>query len=177
MSASGQKRTLGIDVLHWILMNLKLNGHVVDGCKQFKEKIVLPPDLLKDDPDWINVFVQGTLNVKLDPTSMALFEVNQGLHTLDINLSHPPHVYRDGREIENNTIQPTNDLPFNGDFQLWRANLMNGRLGTSYNCYLIRRVGSGYQDIAEILGSFHFRSKGNFLTGDPVKVDVYFSNP
>jgi len=146
---------------------LILNGNVVDGCGRFADELFLPPDLLKDDLGWIKTFVPGTLNIKLHDKSTSLFGKSKGLRSLDSNSEYPPHIYRDGQEIGNNT---------KGGVQLWRATLLNVRLGTSYNCYVIRRIGSDYQYVAEILGSIHFRDEDNFMTNDPVKLEVFFSN-
>lgn len=153
------------------MSTLKFNGRIVDGAGLFKTQIALPDDLLAGYENWMPEFVQGTLNIHF-PKLPGEFH-GMGLRFLDLNDTFPPTVYRDGSDIFNNTIQPDSTNPRRGDLQLWRAILVNHQTNTEHKCFLIRRVGSGYRDKAEILGQFNFRETWAFRNDQLVTVTVY----
>lgn len=153
--------------------NFSVSGAVVGGCGRFRDEILLPDDLLIGHDDWMPSFVQGTLNILLSLAELPEPLCSSGLRALDLNRSFPPIIYRSGADIPDNTIKPTAEEPRSGDLQLWRAKLINHNTEAEYSCFLIRRVGSGYRDKAEILGQYNFRSTCDFKDGDNVTLTVF----
>ncbi len=152
---------------------IKIWGEVVGGCRKFREKIHLPEDLLVGHEDWMPSFVQGTLNIQFPISDLPQSLQSAGLRALDLNDSFPPAIYRIGADVPNNTIQPNVDSPRRGDVQLWKAILSNLQTQTEHNCFLIRRVESGYEDKAEILGQQNFRDECQFVDGHLVSIQVF----
>jgi hypothetical protein len=150
-----------------------IHGKVVRGCRKFRDQIFLPADLLSGHEDWMPSFVQGTLNVEFLISTLPICYQLHGLRTLDLNDSFSPSIYRPGTDVPSNTIGPSDQNPRRGDLQLWRAILRNRQTQTEHNCFLIRRVESGYTDKAEILGQHNFRENWNFSDGHQVSIEVF----
>ena len=145
---------------------------VVSGCRKFRKQICLPENLLNGHESWMPSFVQGTLNIQLSMSNLPQPLRSAGLPGLDLSDSFRLAIYRTGADVLNNTMQPTAGNPRRGDLQLWRAILHNHKTQTSHNCFMIRRVGSGYRDIAEILGQQNFRDGCKFNDVDKVSIQV-----
>ena len=152
--------------------NISVTGIVVSGCRKFRKQIYLPEDLINAHEAWMPSFVQGTLNVQLSMSDLPRPLRSAGLPALDLSDSFRPAIYRAGTDVPNNTIQPNAENPRRGDLQLWRAILHNHSTQTKHNCFMIRRVGSGYKNIAEILGQQNFRDVNKFKDGDQVSIQV-----
>ena len=118
-------------------------------------------------------FVQGTLNIQFSASELPVRFQAHGLRSLDLNDSFPPAIYRAGTEVPNNTIKPSSENPRRGDLQLWRSVLVNHQTKTEHQCYLIRRVESGYRDKAEVLGRQNFRCEVGYLNSHTVLLTVY----
>jgi hypothetical protein len=149
---------------------LMFNGIVASGCGLFRKEIVLPENLISDQESWMPTFVQGTLNIQLMLSELPKGFGPEGLRFIDLNKDYPPDIYRLGSEVENNTLKPNSERPQRGDLQLWKALLTHKRTSTSHKCFLMRRVGSGYRDKAEILGQSNFKENWDFQNGDQVSV-------
>ena len=152
---------------------ITITGTVVGGCREFRKKICLPEDLLSGHEDWMPSFVQGTLNVLFPISELPQFLQSAGLRALDLNESFPPAIYRNGADVPDNTIRPNACNPRRGDLQLWKAILCDHRAQKRHQCFLIRRVDSGYKDKAEILGQQNFRDDCQFVDGHQVSIDIF----
>ena len=151
----------------------KARGNVVGGCQKFRELIRLPDNLLAGHEDWMPTFVQGTLNVEVPIASLPNILRSDGFKGLDLNELFPPAIYRAGADVPSNTIQPNTQNPRRGDVQLWRTTMDNLQTRTSFNCFIIRRVESGYKNIAEILGQLNFRDECRFEDGHQISIQVF----
>ena len=152
---------------------IEIRGVVVSGCGRFRAEIHLPDDLISGHEAWMASFVQGTLNIQFPTPSLPQPLRAAGLRGLDLNQSFVPAIYRVGTDVPNNTIQPNANNSRRGDLQLWRAVLRNLQAQTEHNCFLIRRVDSGYRDKAEILGQQNFRDECQFEDGHHVTLQVF----
>lgn len=155
------------------MTTLKVNGRVVDGSGLFRKQIGLPADLLSGHEEWMSEFVPGTLNIQFVMSELPSEFHGEGLRCLDLSDAFPPSIYRAASDIDNNTIQPTATNPRRGDLQLWIALLVNHQTNTEHRCFLMRRVGSGYRDKAEILGERNFRETWAFQNDHKVTVTIY----
>jgi hypothetical protein len=153
---------------------IDIQGVVVSGCGKFRDEILLPNNLLSGYKDWMHAFAQGTLNVRFSISGLPQPLQTNGLKDLDLNDSFPPAIYQSGTVIPSNTIQPNAQNPRRGDLQLWRAILNNCQTRTEHKCYLIRRVGSGYSDVAEILGQQNFHDDCSFADGHQVSIQMFY---
>ncbi len=150
-----------------------ITGKVVDGSGLFRKQIVLPVDLIDGHETWMNSFVQGTLNIQISIASLPATFQSNGLRALDLNDTFKPAIYRCGSAVPNNTIQPNTQNLRRGDLQLWKALLENQETQSEHQCFLLRRVESGYRDKAEILGQHHFKSKFGFSNGHRISITIY----
>lgn len=137
-------------------MDVKLlfEGHIADGVHKFTEQLVVPGANALPVPiiGWPETLWRGTLNFQIAPGGvpdeyLARFSSGSVKH-LDtrrfIALAELP-----ARAIVGNTLLPTSAEPNTGIAQIWRASITALHSGLQAQCWVLRRIGSGYENVLE----------------------------
>ena len=157
---------------------LRFHGRVVPGCHRFHTQVVIPGrDALEAacPVGWPELLHPGTLNVQIDPEGRpSAFDTPDGLRALDTGVVAPAFVIPGGR-IKGNTLCPTPENPSNGTAQVWRAELEHA--DGCQPCWVLRRIGSGYSGVLELVSEYHLRNLLGLQPDDPVSVLLYDGPP
>ncbi|MCB9991628.1 MAG: hypothetical protein H6867_09740 [Rhodospirillales bacterium] len=76
--------------------------------------------------------------------------------------------------IKNNSLRPAPGMhPRRGDANVWRCAVENLESGISFDAWLVRRIGSAYSDIIELMSSQKLRPAYDLESGTPIKVTAF----
>lgn len=164
-------------------MEIKFIGVVSKGCGLFANQNPLPTTVaeLAHLEDWPNSFEQGTFNIKVNKENIPIIAnfdfMSQGVRCLDLHPEFPPAAYLNYSVIPNNTITPEKKGENAGDLQFWKTTLHVPDKSISHNCYMLRRVRSGYAFDIELVSNLHLRNDFGLENGGQVILTVFGENP
>jgi len=144
---------------------LTFNGHISKGAGLFATQLVVPGtrELPAPIPNWPAQLHPGTLNFKVSANGFPL-EFLQHFGTASVKhldkRSFKPLVELPGALIRNNTLPATAQQPDRGNAQIWKATIVS-TLGTSAECWVLRRICSGYSDVLECVSERALRKALN----------------
>ena len=159
-------------------MEIELKGIVSNGSDKFTKEILLPtnvPELANID-NWPDSLVQGTFNIKISTTEfpdLECFNLNElGVRRLDRSSNFLPIAYLDHSIIPKNTITPNMKGEYAGDLQFWKAILNFPNKNIIHNCYMLRRVKSGYAYDIEFVSNIHLKTEFDIVNDDNVFITL-----
>ena len=79
----------------------------------------------------------------------------------------------DSLAIQNNKLRPKQDNPHRGDAQVWRTALIAEHLQEPYDCWVLRRIGSGIKRQLEIVSDRMLRRELGLIDKMNVIVHLY----
>jgi hypothetical protein len=141
------------------LDELTFEGAVVGGLGRFGLEIGVPGRAqLPDAPeDWPESLARGTLNFRVHELAASLrdrgwpdiqrFDRREFAAAFEI-----PH-----NALRSNTLGPEPGAPEKGRAQVWRARLEAEQRAAS--CWVLRRIGSGYADVLELVSGQRLREE------------------
>lgn len=123
-------------------------------------------------PDaWPEVLHPGTLNVRINPEGRPPgFDTLDGVSVLDTGVVASAFIIPQNR-INGNTLCPTPENQRKGTAQVWRADLEHAN--GCQPCWALRRIGSGYRDVLEVVSEYYLRDLIGLQNGDSVAVVLH----
>ena len=123
--------------------------------------------------DWPESVQPGTLNIRLSsfPDEYLAAFGALSVQALDTRIFRP-EAELPWKEIQNNTLSPTQNAPDRGNAQIWRATLKADRTGSERQCWVLRRIGSGLTRNLELVAGEHLRSEPALEDGDEVTLTL-----
>lgn len=159
------------------MLHLDFGCSVGVGVGQYSELVFPSREEFEGLPEgWKDRMEPGSLNANVMGFPFDFSELvdgeGYGLTRLD-NSSFKPVAIIPGHLIENNLLVPTDINPNRGDAQIWPCEV--SRVGTSdtFNAWAVRRVGSGYNDVIELMSANHLRSQHDLNTHDQIKLRLF----
>jgi CTP-dependent riboflavin kinase len=157
---------------------LEFRGVYVKGEGVFSVIIQIPGhcDFTKSIEGWPAVMHEGTLNVKIDPDGFPQELIS---HFGSKSVKHfdsrrfRPEAEIPAHAIGGNTLLPTEVCPDKGNGQVWNANIIELKSQNSKDCWVFRRIGSGYGDVLELVAEESISVALSLKYGDPVTVLMY----
>lgn len=150
-------------------VTLHFEGHVADGAHKFAEQLVIPGAALLPVPieGWPEKLWPGTLNFRIAPNGfprdyLTRFRSASVKH-LD-SRQFIPLAQLSASLIIGNTLPPTKDEPERGIAQIWRATITVAS-GPATQCWVLRRIGSGYSTVLETVAERALRAVLNAPKG------------
>lgn len=138
---------------------LIFEGYVRSGQGGFS-KMVIPgkTDESYFPEDWPAELALGSLNVRITgyPAEFQQRGWGTSVALLDSRLFQPAFVLP-GRAILNNSIPAHPSDTRTGDAQVWRASFE--RQDVAHPCWVLRRLGSGYRDVLELVSEVRIRDR------------------
>jgi hypothetical protein len=153
---------------------LTFRGRVTPGIGLFSLQIVVPgrAQLGADaPPDWPALLSPGTLNVRVSSNGWPdAIDQRRQIEQVD-NGEFRPALVIPHQRIENNTLGPREGHPLCGTGQAWRAEFSIRDQKAS--CWILRRIGSGYRDVIELVSDSNLRAKYSLTDDDSVLLDAW----
>jgi hypothetical protein len=153
-------------------------GTYSSGASRFAKEIDLSATIgpLKEINGWPHSLVPGTFNIDIDESNWPVIpdlDFNtSGVGCLDRSHSFPPVVYLDYSVVPKNTLNPEKSGEFGGDLQFWRAIMRINQANEPLNCYMMRRVRSGYRTKIEVVSDVHISTKYELVHGHAIELRV-----
>lgn len=160
-------------------MKITFVGKYGGGASLFASENVLPNPIeeLSQIAQWPHSFVPGTFNIDVDVSKWPQIEgLNfrlRGVTCLDRTDLFQPAAYLHYTTIPNNTLNPMKNGEYAGDLQFWRAVLRLQGIEETVNCYMLRRVKSGYRNKIEVVSDIHFKDTFQIQHGHYVELTVF----
>lgn len=158
--------------------SLEFSGRYAKGATLFSQKIQIPGqcEINKLIDGWPASVHPGTMNVKIDPEGfppalISRFRTKSVKH-LDSSLFRPITEIP-AHAIGGNTLPPTDTWPERGNGQVWHARITNQKSQNIRDCWLLRRIGSGYADVLEFVAGESLSTALGLSYGDPVRAVIY----
>ena len=157
-------------------MEITVDGFYASGSNRFAVEILLPGKDVIGIEEWS--VVKGTFNVRVAEESLlhcGLLGVDtKKVKALDRNPDFKPAAYLRYDAIPNNTLYPGSNgrSEYCGDLQIWRCCLSLPRRDMNVDCFVFRRVDSGYRYIVEIVSDTHISSRYGVNHGEPVSLTI-----
>ncbi len=155
---------------------LVFQGAIISGIGRYSDLMIPGRDELPQAPgDWPKTLYRGSLNIKIDPEGYPReFEAFCGprkVPFLDTGFFPPEFtIHRD--QIVNNKLEPRPNCERRGHAQVWRAHVKVVDTSTTFDCWVLRRFGSGLCDQLECVSEDHLRSRHNLQDDLPVRVTL-----
>lgn len=158
--------------------SLEFEGRYTRGIGCFSKCIQMPGqcEVTKTIDGWPANVHPGTMNVKIDPAGFP-HALTSRFNTKSIghldsrlfkSITEIP-----ARDIGGNTLSPTITCPDKGNGQVWRARITKLMSWDSRDCWLFRRIGSGYTDILEFVAGESLSTALELSHGDSVRAVIY----
>lgn len=155
-------------------MMLTFHGVVTDGIGRFGNDMIVPGVSSISSPirDWPDVLHPGTFNVLVRALPPEYLErIGPNVAALD-HRKFLPEAELGWAEIERNTLTPTRARPDRGNAQIWRATIKVEQTGRHAQCWVLRRIGSGYRDKFECVAAVRLRDELAVVSGDRVRLEM-----
>lgn len=158
--------------------HLEFFGTYQNGAHRFAVEIQIPGqcEWTNRIQGWPVIPHPGTMNVNIAadgfPKSFVARFGAKSVKHLDSRLFRsvaeiPAHA------IGGNTLPPTIDRPDRGNGQVWRARITKVASQQSRDCWLFRRIGSGYSTVLEFVSSESLSAALVLSPGDPIATVIY----
>ncbi len=157
---------------------LKFEGVYAEGSGYFSVKIQIPGhcDFTKPIEGWPAVMHEGTMNVKINsdgfPQELISRFGSKSVKHFD-SRRFKPEAEIPAQAIGGNTLRPTEACPDEGNGQVWSATIIELKSQNSKDCWVFRRIGSGYGEVLELVAEESISSALSLKYGDPVTVLMY----
>lgn len=152
---------------------LVFEGRTAGGADRFAAELRVPGsnELQFEIPGWPVRLFPGTLNIKINaggfpPKFLTRFG-SPSIKRLDSRL-FKPIVELPAHLIANNTLPPAKERPDRGNAQIWRATLFVVGSQAKTDCWVLRRIGSGYDNVLECVSAQPLRE----VLGAPKPLEV-----
>lgn len=151
---------------------MRFKGKITDGIGKHVELVVPGREDLESAPaDWPVKLQPGSLNILVDTSGYPEAFVSMPLGCSVANLDDDclPPVFQIPRDkMHNNKLTPTPESPRRGTGQVWRATLTTDMV--KIDCWVLRRIGSGFVDKLELVSHEHLRNTYNLQNDQHVTV-------
>ncbi len=155
---------------------LRFKGVYTEGHNVFSKIIQIPGhcNFTKPIEGWPAVMHLGTMNVKINPDGfpqelISHFGSNSVKHFDSRRFK--PKAEIPAHAIGGNTLLPTEACPDKGNGQVWSATIIIEQ--NRMDCWVFRRIGSGYEDVLELVAEESISVALGLEYGDPVTVMMY----
>ena len=120
---------------------------------------------------WPDHMQPGSLNANIlrMPINLDVLGPGYGVQKLD-NRRLIPACVIPFDQIRKNLLVPSNDNPERGNAQIWECKVTVAKTSKIFNAWAVRRSGSAYSNVIEIMSDRHLRKAYDLQTGDAVKV-------
>ncbi len=158
--------------------SLKFRGVYAEGHNAFSKLIQIPGhcDFTRAIPGWPAVMHPGTMNVRINPDGFPQELISRfgskSVRHFDSRL-FKPIAEIPAQAIGGNTLLPNEECPDRGNGQVWSATIIELRSQDSIGCWLFRRIGSGYEDVLELVAEKSISSALALKIGDPVTIVIH----
>lgn len=156
------------------MKSIELEAVISGGMGMYSELTFPKKDALPDLPgQWAQAMCPGSLNTVITryPDNMDDLGEGYGVQKLDgKKLEAAAIVPHD--MIENNALKPTTYSPERGDAQIWPCEVTVESTSKTFNAWAVRRIGSAYSDVIELMSPDKLRDKHNLSDGTKVKVKI-----
>ncbi|GEM_PF-1418340 len=165
-------------------------AHVTDGMGMYSE-LTFPtrrelfnmqaagtPVAVKPDTQWLDTIQPGSLNATIarDGYPAALEALGQGYQVQKLdNGTFEPELVIPQNKIGRNMIKPSAHMPEKGAAQIWPCEVENLKTHEKFNAYAVRRIGSAYHDVIELMSDKKLRDAHKLETGTPIKLTLLSS--
>lgn len=160
-------------------LRLVFQGVVQSGMGMYSELSFPGPDEIARAPsDWPDpeTMQPGSLNIAITeyPDNLEnLTGVTNRITGLD-NGHFQPEFSIPAASIGANALMPRNGGdPKRGIAQIWRCNVENQDTGEKFDAWVVRRIGSAYYNILELMADRKLRDTHNLEDGTPVTLTVF----
>lgn len=125
--------------------------------------------------DWPDRMFKGSLNAAVDKYPDEFERLGKGLEVQKLdNKTFPPALTIPQGAIGNNTLAPRPGMPERGAAQAWRARIeVEGRAGATADVWAVRRIGSAYYDIIELMSEKKLRDALGLQNGDKIRLTLF----
>ena len=76
-------------------------------------------------------------------------------------------------DIGNNMLTPSKNNPERGTAQIWECTVSAANTSTEFNAWAVRRIGSAYSDVIEIMSDKHLRNEYGLENGTEITVKLH----
>ena len=151
--------------------SLIFNCVVTDGMGMYSE-LDFP-----NHPKWPAKMHAGSLNATIDRSGFpaALEKIKHdgyGVQKLDSKTFAPLFTIKQ-EDIGNNSLGPTSYTPERGTAQIWACHVSAPSASIEFNAWAVRRIGSAYSNVIEIMSDKHLRKTYGLKNDMPIIVKLY----
>ena len=162
------------------MAELKFRGAYARGANLFARQIHIPGDseFTKTIKGWPAVVHPGTMNVKISPDGFPQELISRfgskSVKHFDSRL-FKPIIELTANVIGGNTLLPTETEPSRGNGQIWGTTITEQKSQNKMDCWVFRRIGSGYTDVLECVAGESISTALRLKHEDLVTVVMYGS--
>lgn len=125
---------------------------------------------------WADEMQPGSLNANIEefPADFDELADGQGYDVQKLDDSgFKPAAIIPAELIENNALQPRPSNPKRGQAQIWPCEVSVIGTSKTFNAWAVRRNGSAYTDVIEIMSDQHLRKTYGIKNGDRLNVRLF----
>lgn len=155
---------------------LYFTGIVISGCGQYSELEFPDKSKINGAPgDWPHSLFKGSLNIRINRDGYPVEFSRLGYRNVLVldEIGFQPEFIIPGQLIKNNKLLPTPEFLSRGSAQIWRAVLINKNSEEYFNCWVVRRFGSGLSQDIELVSDYYLREKVKVKDGNNVVVCIF----
>lgn len=151
--------------------SLIFNCVVADGMGMYSE-LDFP-----SHPMWPEKMQAGSLNARINsdgfPKSLdKMGKSGYGVQKLD-NKKFSSLFNIAQQDIGNNSLGPTPQEPERGIAQVWKCSVSVDNSHVEFDAWMVRRIGSAYMDVIELMSDKHLRDSYGLQSGMPITLKVH----
>lgn len=161
---------------------LVFEARITDGMGMYSElKFPTRSELFNNQAtaaqvEWLDSIQPGSLNITVDrdgyPAQIEDLGKGYNVQKLDNGL-FPPELVIAQSKIGNNSIRPYAGAPERGAAQVWPCTVEKLDTHETFNAFAVRRIGSAYSDVIELMADRKLRDAHGLKTGTPVRLTLH----
>ncbi len=127
-------------------------------------------------PLWPADMHAGSLNANILPNGFprALDKMGEGWGVQKLDNKKFSALFNIAQsDIGNNMLTPRADNPERGTAQIWGCTVTTADKSTEFNAWAVRRIGSAYSDVIEIMSDKHLRNTYGLENGTEITVKLH----
>ncbi|MGB9153234.1 MAG: DUF120 domain-containing protein [Alphaproteobacteria bacterium] len=124
--------------------------------------------------DWSDNMFRGSLNAAVIDYPVELSALGEGFRVQKLdNKKFTPAVVIPQTAIGNNSLGPRGNDTERGTGQAWRAQINVTKTGEKADVWAVRRIGSAYNDIIELMSDMKLRDHLRLKDGDKIELTLF----